>query len=107
MSDTHGDVTIQRLEPKGEGYPPSLVERAYQLAASGRFNTMLGIKRALQAAGYRQIDAHFSGYQLKAELFTLMRSSRGSSAPGEPPAIADGVAPIELASFRSEDQAAG
>ena len=38
------------------GYRPTTIERAFMLAASGRFQTVPEVKQALQAEGYAPRD---------------------------------------------------
>jgi hypothetical protein len=54
------------------------VERAYELAKSGSYQTLEDIRRQLQKEQHEGIHAHLQGSVLKKQLKTLMRGSRVS-----------------------------
>lgn len=49
-------------------YKPGIVERAYQIAASGEVNDILHIKTKLNQEGYFEIDAHLDGSGIRRDL---------------------------------------
>lgn len=52
----------------------SLIERAYELARSGKHATTQSIERALVSEGYEQVAAHFgNSLTLKRALLALCR----------------------------------
>jgi hypothetical protein len=66
--------------------PPSLIERAYQLAGSGKFADLDEIYRRLRSDGYRELYREFEGAALRAELSRVCRKAQGVRKPkGNPP----------------------
>lgn len=69
-----------------------IIERAYQLARSGRYGTILDLKAALRAEGHERIDQHFAGRGLVRALAKLMAEARDlRSDDPEAPAPGDSV----------------
>ena len=54
---------------------PPIAERAFELAASGKFASIQQIRRALEAEGYERIKAHTSGPSIMKQLKALCVSS--------------------------------
>jgi hypothetical protein len=54
----------------------STVERAYQLAQSGRFQTMSEIKNQLRAEGYYDAAAQLEGRTLTKDLRRIIEAAR-------------------------------
>lgn len=50
-----------------------LIERAYQLAASGHFPSSEGVQRALKAEGYPEVHWEFAGADLQRRLNAICR----------------------------------
>jgi hypothetical protein len=67
--------------------PPSVIERAYQLAHSGKFADVEEICRRLRSDGYRELYLQFEGHTLRAELSRACRKAQGLRKPskGKPP----------------------
>jgi len=61
--------------------PPSVIERAYQLAGSGRCANVEEICRELHREGYRELYQNFDGAALRADLARICREAQGLSAP--------------------------
>jgi len=61
--------------------PPSIIERAYQLAGSARFANVEEICRGLHREGYRELYQHFDGAALRADLARICREAQGLTAP--------------------------
>ena len=59
----------------------TMLERAFQLARSGRFATIVEIKRALTADGFSL--AQFTGRTLSRQLRMEIDQARGGNAPTE------------------------
>jgi hypothetical protein len=55
---------------------PSLVERAFELAGSGRFSRTDDIARALLAEGYLDVRAQLDSAVLRRQLNQLCRTAR-------------------------------
>lgn len=51
------------------------VERAYELARSGRYATISEIRRQLRREGYSHVEGHTLGLGLRRELTRLMRTA--------------------------------
>jgi hypothetical protein len=69
--------------------PPPLLERAYELARSGRVETMAKLLRALTCEGYEQVEDHIGGGStLRRELTSILR--KASIEAGNGPAIRQG-----------------
>lgn len=64
---------------------PDIIERAYQLAASGEVDDILHIKTRLNQEGYFEIDAHLDGSKIRGDLKRRIAAAReaGKSATGE------------------------
>jgi hypothetical protein len=62
--------------------PPqtSIIERAYELAASGAYATVGEVKSQLKAEGYASVDGHFAGAALYGALRKLCAASRMGEA---------------------------
>jgi|GEM_PF-396723 len=55
--------------------PPSLLERAYQIARSGECAGLSDLRKRLRSEGYQQIEGHLSGLSLRRELAALVDAS--------------------------------
>ena len=51
---------------------PSLIERAYQLAGSGRAKTLVELKKLLEREGYTSVASQLTGPSLRSQLRKLM-----------------------------------
>jgi len=71
---------VSRLDPAEP--PPPIVERAYQLARSGKFAAVDDICRGLFEEGYRELYLHFEGPALRADLARKCREAQGRPASG-------------------------
>jgi hypothetical protein len=60
------------------GYRPTTIERAYMLAASGRFQTVLEVKQALQAEGYPE-EGQLYGLTMTKQLSKLIAAAKAKS----------------------------
>ncbi|HEX4694734.1 hypothetical protein [Sphingomonas sp.] len=54
----------------------STVERAYELARSGRCETMEDIRRALIAERHDSIQAHLAGPSIRRQLLALCKAAK-------------------------------
>jgi hypothetical protein len=73
--------------PRGLDAPRvPVIERAYQLASSGKYRTLQEMIKALQAEGYRDLGGHLIGKKIKDDL----RRLRLAAAMTRPLAVADG-----------------
>jgi hypothetical protein len=55
---------------------PTAIERAFQLAKSGRYASVANLRKTLEAEGYPK--EHFSGPTMRKQLEGLIRSAQGS-----------------------------
>jgi hypothetical protein len=55
------------------------VERAFQLARSGRFSRLDDLRRALRHEGHESIEQHLSGPSIRRDLARLCREAQGVS----------------------------
>jgi hypothetical protein len=58
---------------------PCIIERAIQLAATGRFRTVTEIKLALKREGYLQRDAALDGAAIRKQLRGMMLAASMTS----------------------------
>lgn len=61
-------------------FRPNVVERAFQLAMSGRYRTVTEILIVLRSERYDAIGATFSGAGIRNQLKVLMRQSAASAS---------------------------
>ncbi len=54
----------------------NIIERAYELAASGDAPDILHVKMKLSAEGYTHIDSHLDGSKIRADLRALIARSQ-------------------------------
>ncbi len=59
--------------------PSDVIERGFQLASSGRCQTVTAIKARLKLEGYSQIDSHLSGRGLQRRLKEVIKASHVES----------------------------
>jgi hypothetical protein len=52
------------------------VERAFELARSGRYSTIEHLKRRLRQEGFVAVDVHLGGKAIKNQLMALMKTAR-------------------------------
>ena len=57
----------------GQGVTPSIIQRAYELASSGRFKSIEAVERALAKEGYESAHAHLRGAMLRKELNVMLK----------------------------------
>ena len=53
----------------------STIERALELAGTGRYRTIVGLKNALRLDKMEAIDAHLEGTSIRRQLVALMASA--------------------------------
>lgn len=51
------------------------IERALQLAASGKYSNLEGIRRTLVRENYEDVDQHLAGASIKAQIKALLAKS--------------------------------
>lgn len=56
--------------------PTHTVERAYQIAKSGRCVELRDVRRQLIQEGYEGVEAHLSGTSIRRELQALIKAAR-------------------------------
>jgi hypothetical protein len=59
---------------------PDIIERAYQLAASGRFVGISPIKQQLKRENYLEVESHVTGAALLGELKRLYQAANARGA---------------------------
>jgi hypothetical protein len=69
---------------------PGIIERAYELARSGRYPTVSMVKKQIRAEGYPSVESYLQGATIHAALRDLCRAARPQG--GEAPA--DGQEPL-------------
>jgi hypothetical protein len=57
---------------------PTLLERAFDLARSGRFASVADIRTALKRERYEQVEAHLAGPSIARQLRALCEEARRS-----------------------------
>jgi hypothetical protein len=57
-----------------------IIQRAFSLAASGSFQSVAEIEKALKREGFSQVSDHLSGPSLRNQLKKLLRQP---ASPGE------------------------
>jgi hypothetical protein len=73
---------------------PGLIQRAFELARSGRFTTITQIDAALRAEKYDAVPAQLSGAGIRTELRAIMRGGRAAAdVRARSPALNDGPSP--------------
>jgi hypothetical protein len=60
----------------------SIVERAFQLARSGKYSKFGDIRRALKAEGYLAVEQHLSGVTIRAEIRKCLRNAGDAHIEG-------------------------
>lgn len=60
---------------------PGIVERAFELARSGRYLNVQEIIRRLKQEKYDNVEAHLSGTGFRRELQALIRATKAASTP--------------------------
>jgi hypothetical protein len=55
---------------------PTAIERAFQLAKTGRYASVANLRKTLAAEGYSK--EHFSGPAMRKQLEGLIRSAQGA-----------------------------
>lgn len=55
----------------------NIIERAFELAATGQFEGLTEIKPILRREGYSFVDNSFSGLQVRRDLQAICREARG------------------------------
>jgi hypothetical protein len=59
-----------------EMLPKTIIQRAYEMAEAGDALDLASLKAKLNAEGYRQVDAHLEGRQVRTQLRALMETAR-------------------------------
>ena len=70
----YGDIVTQAWH--GCAMTKNPMERAYELARSGRFSSMTDLIRALKSEGFDQVEAHIGGRGTRKEFLALMTTAR-------------------------------
>lgn len=70
----HDPAPIEDATPER---PLGTVERAYQLARSGRFTKIEHIRSRLISEGYEAVQQHLGGPTLRRDLTRLCREAQG------------------------------
>ena len=60
---------------------PGLIERAYELARTGRYPTPTLIREAMMREGYFEVREAFAGKLLRQQLQSLIKAARASDQP--------------------------
>ncbi len=60
-------------------FKPTTIERALELAATGRFPTVTAIKTVLRQERYDGVDAHLGGGGISRQLKDIMKCARSSA----------------------------
>jgi hypothetical protein len=60
--------------------PPTTLERAFDLAGSGRFDSLEGLRRQLRAEQLTNIDGHLAGAQIRRQLRGIISDRRRAAA---------------------------
>lgn len=58
---------------------PGVIERAYQLAATGQYPTVSAIKRQVRAEGYVSVDGYLQGAAIHRALRNLCLAARAKA----------------------------
>jgi hypothetical protein len=58
------------------------MERAYELARSGRYSKVEDLSRTLRAEGFDHVHAHIMGRGTRTHLLELMRAARDREGAG-------------------------
>jgi hypothetical protein len=58
------------------------IERAYELASSGRYSKIAPLTRALRAEGFDHVHGHLMGLGTRMQLLKLMRAARNQNQVG-------------------------
>jgi hypothetical protein len=61
--------------------PQNPVERAFELARSGRVQTLIDLARALKAEGYGNVDAHLAGSGIRKQLRDILAEGAAKLSP--------------------------
>jgi len=61
---------------------PTILERAFALAASGRFTNLQAVKVALKNEGFPDYG-HLSGPRLRKQVWKIIRAASPASKPSE------------------------
>ena len=70
---------------------PTTLERAYELARSGRFAGVADLKRRLKDEGFTDVDGQLYGRALQSDLRRLCREASAASGGPAPPSRVAGV----------------
>jgi hypothetical protein len=58
------------------------MERAYELARSGRYSNIEDLSRTLRAEGFESVHSHIMGRGTRMQLLELMRAARNREQAG-------------------------
>ena len=66
------------MKPRNLDWPPSLVERAYDIASSGQCGNLVEVVRQLKRDGYRamEIEGNLAGKALRKNLKSLCGTAK-------------------------------
>ena len=59
---------------------PAIIERAFEIAASGEFSYIADLTRRLNREGYEMASAHLAGPLIRAQIKSAMRIGKTSSS---------------------------
>jgi hypothetical protein len=57
------------------------VERAFELAQSGRVQTLMDLTRALKAEGFESVEAHLAGTGIRKQLRSILAEEAAKPSP--------------------------
>ena len=57
-------------------FPPSTLERAFELARSGEFSNLSEIRQRLKQECHDQVEAHLQGHSISRQLRALCEEAR-------------------------------
>ena len=60
---------------------PTIIERAFELAGSGKVESLATLRRQLTKEGFASVSAHIQGAALTKQLNAMIRASYGPAAP--------------------------
>jgi hypothetical protein len=66
------------MKPRNLDWPPSLVERAYDIASSGQCGNLVEVVRQLKRDGYRamEIEGYLAGKALRKNLKIMCEAAK-------------------------------
>jgi hypothetical protein len=68
-------VTSFLKRRRSKGHMPTVIERAFELAASGRFNSLTEVEYALNREDYELVHVHMRSPSLRKDLARVINKS--------------------------------